>query len=69
MAEISTNTKYGLILITISTLLIIIADRLYFPGASNFTARLAFNVSVIIGVIIVYYGIIMGSKRTSKRQW
>jgi hypothetical protein len=68
MAEISTNTKYGLILVTIATLLIIITDVRYFHGASLTAARFAFNVGVIISMIIIYYGIIMSGKRTSHQK-
>jgi hypothetical protein len=64
MAEKSTNTKYkGIILVIAAALLVIIADILYFRG--QFMARLAFNVGVAICMIIIYYKIILGSKRTS----
>jgi xanthine/uracil permease len=64
MAKKSTNTKYkGIILVIAAALLVIIVDMQYFHG--QFIARLAFNIGVAICMIIIYYKIIVGSKRTS----
>ncbi len=64
MAKKSTNTKYkGIILVIAAALLVIIVDVNYFRGASMFYSRLAFNVGVAICMIIIYYKIILGSKR------